>query len=51
MMPLKKGSSDKVVGQNIKELESAGHPKDQSIAIALKEAGKYKKPKMKKKDK
>ena len=45
-MPLKKGKSNKVVGQNIKELESTGkYPHRQAIAIALSEAGKSKKKK------
>jgi hypothetical protein len=39
-MPLEKGSSDKAVSHNIEELRKAGHPQDQSVAIALKEAGK-----------
>lgn len=48
-MPLKKGSSRKVISQNIKELEASGRKPSQSIAIALKEAGKSKaKPKKKK---
>lgn len=38
-MPLKKGSSDKVVGQNIKELINSGKPRAQAIAIALDNAG------------
>lgn len=38
-MPLKEGSSREVVGENIAELENAGHKPSQSIAIALKEAG------------
>lgn len=41
-MPLKTGSSDDVISHNIKELIAAGHPQDQAIAIALKEAGKSK---------
>jgi 8-oxo-dGTP pyrophosphatase MutT (NUDIX family) len=41
-MPLEKGSSNEVVGHNIAELRAAGHPEDQSIAIAMKEAGKSK---------
>jgi len=48
-MPLKKGKSNKVVGQNIKELESTGkYPHRQAIAIALSEAGKAKAKKKKK---
>lgn len=43
-MPLKKGKSDKVIGQNIGELMRAGKPRQQSIAIAMQKAGK-KKPK------
>ncbi len=43
-MPLKKGKSRKVVGENIKELESTGkYPRKQAIAIALNEAGMSKK--------
>jgi hypothetical protein len=34
-MPLKKGTSRKVIGENIKELEASGRPKKQAIAIAL----------------
>jgi hypothetical protein len=41
-MPLEKGSSREVVGHNIKEMEAHGHPRDQSIAAALKSAGKSK---------
>lgn len=41
-MPLRKGKTH--IGDNIKELESTGRPKKQSVAIALKEAGEYKKP-------
>jgi hypothetical protein len=37
-MPLEKGASRKVIGENIKREESAGKPKAQSIAIALSEA-------------
>ncbi len=39
-MPLKKGKSKKVIGENIEELENSGRPKNQSIAIALSEARK-----------
>jgi len=38
-MPLKTGSSDETISKNIAELIRAGHPKDQAIAIAYKEAG------------
>jgi len=34
-MPLKKGKSDKVVSQNIRELKKAGRPQDQAVAISL----------------
>lgn len=37
-MPLHKGKSRKVIGENIKEMEEAGHPAKQSIAAALNEA-------------
>ena len=37
-MPLKKGKSRKVIGENIKEMEASGHPRAQSIAASLNEA-------------
>lgn len=46
-MPLKKGSSSKVVSANIEELVKSGRRKDQAIAIALSEAGKSYKHKKK----
>jgi len=50
-MPLKKGSSSKTIGKNIKELESTGkYPKKQAIAIALNVAGKSKSKNVKKKN-
>jgi hypothetical protein len=37
-MPLKNGSDPDTVRKNIKEMRSAGHPLDQSIAAALRQA-------------
>jgi len=39
-MPLKKGSSRKTIGKNIKEMEESGHPPAQAKAAALNEARK-----------
>lgn len=38
-MPLEQGSSSVVISRNIRELEKAGHPHKQAVAIALEEAG------------
>ncbi len=43
MSPLKKGSSKKVISENISELIKSGKEKDQAIAITMKKAGKSKK--------
>lgn len=50
-MPLKKGSSKKVISENIGELERSGRPAKQSIAIAFSKAGKSNKKPIKKKKK
>jgi len=44
-MPLKKGSSQKVISQNIKELVDSGRPQKQAIAIAMDKVGKSNKGK------
>jgi hypothetical protein len=47
-VPLKSGRSRKVIGQNIAEMEAAGHSRAQSIAASLRNAGvKRKDPPMK----
>lgn len=44
-MPLKSGSSQKVISGNIQREVAYGRPKAQAIAIALQKAGKSRKPK------
>lgn len=39
-MPLKKGSSKKVIAANIRELKQSGRPHKQAVAIALSQARK-----------
>lgn len=39
-MPPENGSSRAAISHNISELRHAGHPENQSVAIAMREAGK-----------
>ena len=42
-MPLKRGSSKKVISANIRTERKAGRPEKQAIAIAMRKAGKARK--------
>lgn len=44
-MPLKKGSSRKVISENIREMMASGHPQKQAIAAALSNARRSKRKK------
>ena len=43
VMPLKSGKSKSIVSKNISELRHSGRPQAQSVAIALRVAGKARK--------
>jgi hypothetical protein len=47
-MPLAKGKSKAVISKNIREMEEAGHPHNQSVAAALHTANPKGKPAKKK---
>jgi hypothetical protein len=49
VMPLLPGDDQSVISENIRDMRIAGHPEDQAVAAAMKNAGKMKTPKMKKK--
>lgn len=42
-MPLMKGNSDGIISANISEMRAAGHPEDQAIAAAYRNAGRSRK--------
>lgn len=42
-MPLKRGSSQATISQNIREMRNSGYPQKQAVAASLNNAGKSKK--------
>ena len=44
-MPLHRGSSNRVVSENIREMVHSGHDQKQAVAAALKKAGRSRKRK------
>ena len=44
-MPLKKGSSQSTISENIREMMHSGHPQKQAIAAAMHSAGKTRRKK------
>jgi hypothetical protein len=44
-MPLRRGRSKKIIGENIAELIRSGKPQKQAVAIAMDKAGKSRKKK------
>jgi hypothetical protein len=37
-MPLKSGTSEETVSENIKEMKASGHPQDQAVAAAMRKS-------------
>jgi hypothetical protein len=50
-MPLKRGSSKKVISENIRTERAAGRPQKQAVAIALSKAAEHRKEQAKRKRK
>lgn len=41
-MPLKKGTSEKTISQNIRKMRREGYPENQAVAAAMNQAGRSK---------